>query len=538
MKTTSNWWRGGVVYQIYPRSFADSNGDGIGDLRGAASRLDYVADLGVDAVWLSPFFKSPMKDFGYDISDYRAVDEIFGDLADFELFVARAHSLGLKVIIDQVLSHTSDQHAWFAESRRSRDNPKSDWYVWADPKDDGSPPNNWLSLFGGGAWSWDSTREQFYLHNFLESQPDLNFHNGEVRDAQIDNMRFWLDLGVDGFRLDVVNFYFHSDTLEDNPAVPAGCERMNGLSPDNPYGQQLHLYDVSQPENLSYLRTVRKLLDEYPDTTSVGEISAGDALAVMAEYTAGNDKLHMAYTFDLLTEKCSADWIRQVVRNTESKIQDGWPCWALSNHDVARVVSRWGRDSDPAAFAPVAIATMLSLRGSSCLYQGDELGLPEAQVPRERMQDPYGLQFWPAYSGRDGCRTPMVWEPKDKGGFSAVEGWLPVEPRHLPMSVASQLEDPASALNRIKALIKWRKQQPALIDGDIQLVENTGEMLCWIRSAAEQRMLVALNLTAETQRASVPYAVATVHDNLGFEGSVEGGAIVLGPFQALFADLG
>jgi len=526
-----------VIYQIYPRSFRDSNGDGIGDLRGAASRLDYVADLGVDAIWLSPFFKSPMKDFGYDISDYRAVDGLFGDLSDFEFLVTRAHSLGLKVIIDQVLSHTSDQHPWFVESRSSRDNAKSDWFVWADPKADGSPPNNWLSLFGGGAWSWDSGREQYYLHNFLESQPDLNFHNPDVRQAQLDNMRFWLELGVDGFRLDVVNFYFHSDSLEDNPPVPAGVERMNGLSPDNPYGQLLHVHDVSQPENLGYLREIRKLLDEYPETTSVGEISAGDALSIMAEYTSGNDKLHMAYTFDLLTENCDADWVRRVIRNTESRIGDGWPCWALSNHDVARVVTRWGRNSDPAAFAPVAIAAMLSLRGSSCLYQGDELGLPEVQVPREQMQDPYGLQFWPAYSGRDGCRTPMAWEPVEKGGFSDVEGWLPVAPQHLPLSVASQRNQPTSTLERVKTLIEWRKKQPALTEGDLELVENTGEILCWLRSTGDHRMLVAFNLTGETLRAEVPYRVAALHDGLGFDGRLENGAMVLGPFQALFADL-
>lgn len=537
MEQKSSWWKGAVVYQIYPRSFCDSNNDGVGDLNGVTSRLDYVAGLGVDAIWLSPFFKSPMQDFGYDVSDYRAVDELFGSLDDFKALVERAHELGLRVIIDQVLSHSSDKHAWFEESRQSRDNEKADWYVWADANEDGTPPNNWLAFFGGPSWTWDPRRHQYYLHNFLESQPDLNFHNAEVRKAQLENMRFWLDIGVDGFRLDVVNFFFHSQSLQDNPAVPEGMAKMNGASADSPYSFQQHIFDISQPENLEYLRDIRNLLDEYPQTTSVGEISSGEPITVMADYTSGNDKLHMAYTFDLLTEKCEADWIRHVIQTTESKIRDGWPCWAVSNHDVARVASRWGQKEDPQLFPRVALAMMLSMRGSACLYQGDELAFPEADVPLEKIVDPYGLPFWPVYKGRDGCRTPMVWESEPKGGFSKEEGWLPVDKSHLPLAAAIQAADDSSMLNFMKSFLMWRKNQPALLRGDMEILEKTGEMLCWIRKCPEQKILVAINLSAETLRSPVPSTIKAIHQETGFGGGIEQGTIVLGPYQALFASI-
>ncbi len=290
----NEWWRGGVIYQIYPRSYQDSNGDGVGDLPGITARLEHVAQLGADGIWLSPFFKSPMKDFGYDVSDYRDVDPMFGTLDDFRALVARAHELGLKVMIDQVLSHTSDQHPWFKESRSSRDNPKADWYVWADAKDDGNPPNNWLSIFGGSSWQWDTGRLQYYMHNFLSSQPDLNFHHPDVQQALLDDVRFWLELGVDGYRLDTANFYFHDRELRSNPG--RGQPRADDPAVDavNPYGWQRHLYDKSQPENLEFLRRLRALLDEYPHTTMVGEIGDDDGLGRMAEYTSGGDKLHMA----------------------------------------------------------------------------------------------------------------------------------------------------------------------------------------------------------------------------------------------------
>ena len=298
--TVPPWWRGAVIYEIYPRSFLDSNGDGVGDLPGILQRLDYVAEIGVDAIWIAPFFRSPMADFGYDVADYRAVDPLFGTMADFDRLLARAHQLGLKVMIDQVLSHTSSEHEWFRESRQSRDNPKSDWYVWADPKPDGTPPNNWLSIFGGVAWRWEPRRRQYYLHNFLSSQPDLNFHQPQLRQAVLDNVRFWLDKGVDGLRLDAINFCYHDQALRDNPPKPPTERKTRGFSPENPYAYQYHLYDNTQPENLQFLGELRALLDEYPNTAALAEISSEDSIATTAEYTSGN-RLHMGYSFELLS---------------------------------------------------------------------------------------------------------------------------------------------------------------------------------------------------------------------------------------------
>ena len=403
-----DWWRGAVIYQIYPRSFQDSNGDGIGDLNGITRRLGHVADLGVDAVWISPFFVSPMKDFGYDVADYTDVDPVFGALADFDALVAEAHRLGLKVIIDQVLSHTSDEHPWFKESRASRTNAKADWYVWAEPNADGTPPNNWLSIFGGSAWQWDTRRRQYYLHNYLVEQPDLNFHNMAVQDALLDTVEFWLKRGVDGFRLDTSNFYFHSKTLKSNPPAARATREVAAV---NPYDMQEHQYDKSQPENLAFLKRFRSLLDRYGATTSVGEVADGDrGLKTMATYTAGGDKLHMCYTFDFLGPTFTARFFREQVEAFETMVKDGWACWAFSNHDVIRHVSRWGAGRDRDQLARLAIAILLSLRGSVSLYQGEELGLTEAELAFEDLVDPYGITFWPEFKGRDGCRTPMAWD--------------------------------------------------------------------------------------------------------------------------------
>jgi alpha-glucosidase len=535
---TQPWWKGGIVYQIYPRSFFDTTGDGIGDLRGVTEKLPYVASLGVDAIWLSPFFTSPMKDFGYDVSDYRGVDPMFGTLEDYKALVAQAHRLGLKVVIDQVLSHTSDVHPWFEESRQSRDNPKADWFVWADPKPDGNPPNNWLSIFGGSAWAWDSRRRQYYLHNFLASQPDLNFHNPDVRQAQLDNLRFWLDLGTDGFRLDTVNFYYHSQGLEDNPPVPRDQPKTFVASGVNPYTYQRHINDLSQPENLEFLADLRTLMDQYPGTTLVGEIGDDKPLERMAEYTQGNSRLHMAYSFDLLSDRHGTEWVRDVVRRFQHGLGEGWPCWALSNHDVVRVVSRWGDGvEDPKAYARVLMALLLSLRGSVSMYQGEELGLPEAWVPFEALQDPYGIEFWPAFKGRDGCRTPMPWTADVKAGFTTGEPWLPVDPSHRELSIEAQDADPESTLNRVRRLIRWRQAQPALVRGDLDLIEHTGNILCWLRRCDQQTLLVALNLTGDSQRIALPHAITRVYEEPGFSGRVEGDELVLPPYQALFAEI-
>ena len=379
-----DWWRGAVIYQIYPRSYQDTNADGVGDLNGITQRLDHIADLGVDAVWISPFFTSPMRDFGYDVSNYCDVDPMFGSLADFDALVARAHDLGLRVMIDLVLSHTSIAHPWFRESRETRTNARANWYVWADPKPDGSPPTNWLSIFGGSAWHWEGRREQYYLHNFLNSQPDLNFHEPAVQEALLDVARFWLERGVDGFRLDTINFYFHDENLRDNPALPPKQRNANIAPSVNPYNHQLHMFDKNQPENLAFLRRLRRVMDPY-NAAAVGEV--GDAqrgLEILGQYTAGNDKMQMCYAFEFLAkDRLTPDRIADTFAQLDTSAPDGWACWALSNHDVMRHVSRWML---PPAGA-IAYATLLTcLRGSICLYQGEELGLPEADVAYEDLQ--------------------------------------------------------------------------------------------------------------------------------------------------------
>ncbi|MDV7143200.1 alpha-amylase family glycosyl hydrolase [Tropicimonas sp. TH_r6] len=487
-----DWWRGAVIYQIYPRSFQDSSGSGTGDLRGITERLDHVASLGVDAIWLSPFFTSPMADMGYDVADYCDVDPSFGTLADFDALVARAHELGLRVMIDQVLSHSSDQHAWFKESRSSRDNPKADWYVWADPLPDGSPPNNWIAIFGGPAWEWDGVRRQYYLHNFLIGQPDLNFHNPEVRGALLDSVRFWLERGVDGFRLDVCNFYYHDASLASNPPRPADAEPSRHT---NPYGMQLHIHDKTQPENLEFLKSFRALLEEYPDRASVGEIGAEErSLDVVAEYTGGGDKLHMSYTFDLLSSDGTPAQIASSIEKFETVVTDGWVCWALSNHDVNRHVSRWLRAGDDReTVARLAANLLLSLRGSVCIYQGEELGLEQAEVPYERLNDPQGKRFWPADKGRDGCRTPMPWEAgAAQAGFSTVEPWLPLDPRHAEQAVDRQ-GAPGTVLDHYRQMLAFRRAHPVLATGAIRIVEAGDAVLAFERSG-EETLLMLFNL--------------------------------------------
>ncbi len=501
--TQHPWWRGAVIYQIYPRSFLDASGDGVGDLPGIIERLDYVASLGVDAIWISPFFKSPMADFGYDIADYRQVDPLFGTLEDFDRLLAKAHALGLKVMIDQVFSHTSNEHEWFKESRESRDNPKADWYVWADAREDGTPPNNWMSLFGGVAWRWEPRRGQYYLHNFLSSQPDLNFHNPEVQQATLDYVKFWLDRGVDGFRLDSINFCFHDAQLRDNPAKPPEKRVGRGFSADNPYAFQYHWYNNTQPENLVFLQRIRALLDRYPGAVALGEISSEDSLATTAEYTSGG-RLHMGYSFELLVDDFSAGYIRETVSRLEATMTEGWPCWAISNHDVRRAVTRWGGASASPQLAKLLTAMLCSLRGSVCIYQGEELGLPEAEVPYEALQDPYGITFWPNFKGRDGCRTPMPWDGSGTAGFSPAAPWLPIPEEHRALSVAGQQAEPDSVLQSFRHFMQWRATQPALRLGAIEFVDAPEPVLMFRRRHGGECLLMVFNLSGDTVRAEVP----------------------------------
>ena len=349
-----DWWRGAVIYQIYPRSYQDSNGDGIGDLKGITSRLEHIANLGADAIWISPFFTSPMRDFGYDVSNYVDVDPMFGTLADFDGLIAEAHRLGIRVMIDLVLSHTSDQHPWFVESRSSRSNPRADWYVWSDGKPDGTPPNNWLSIFGGSGWQWDPTRMQYYMHNFLTSQPDLNLHNPEVQEELLNITRFWLKRGVDGFRLDTINFYFHDKELRDNPALAPERRNASTAPAVNPYNFQEHIYDKNRPENLEFLKRFRAVLDEVPDIPAVGEV--GDSqrgLEIVGEYTSGDDKMQMCYAFEFLApDALTPARVAEVQAAFAQAAPEGWACWAFSNHDVVRHVTRGGETvEDKDAFA-------------------------------------------------------------------------------------------------------------------------------------------------------------------------------------------
>ncbi|WP_133181250.1 alpha-glucosidase [Shewanella decolorationis] len=489
------WWRGAVIYQVYPRSLLDTNGDGVGDLRGIITKLDYIASLNVDAIWISPFFKSPMADFGYDISDYREVDPLFGSMQDFDELIEKAHQRGIKVIIDQVLSHTSDQHAWFIESRESRTNPKADWYVWADPKEDGTAPNNWLAIFGGCAWEWEPRRQQYYLHNFLRSQPDINFHNPEVRQAVLDNVEFWLNKGVDGFRLDAITFCYHDEQLRDNPAKPKDKRQGRGFSEDNPYAYQYHYYNNDRPQTILFIEELRQLINRYPGAVTLGEVSAEDSLAVMAAYTKGEDRLHMAYSFELLTDDYSAAYIRQTVEALEASIGDGWPCWAIGNHDVQRVASRWGQGKQTRDMVKMLNAMLCSLRGSVCSYQGEELGLTEAPIEFHELQDPFGKTFWPMFKGRDGCRTPIPWEQyADFNGFSQVSPWLPVAPAHQALAVDVQEADSQSVLHSYRQFLAWRKGYPILIEGEIEFLDVPEPLLVFVRTLGEQKLLVCFNL--------------------------------------------
>ena len=529
--TNKDWWRGAIIYQIYPRSYQDSNGDGIGDLAGIVQRIPYIATLGVDAIWISPFFTSPMKDFGYDVSNYCDVDPMFGTLADFDAIISSAHRHGIRVMIDLVLSHTSDQHPWFKESRADRTNAKSDWYVWAEPKPDGTPPNNWLSIFGGSAWQWDGRREQYYLHNFLTSQPDLNMHNVQVQDALLDAAQFWLDRGVDGFRLDTINFYFHDQQLRDNPPLPPE-ERNANIAPSvNPYNHQNHLYDKNRPENLAFLRRFRAKMEPF-GAAAVGEV--GDAqfgLEILGQYTAGDELMQMCYAFEFLAqEQPDADRIVDVLQKVDEVASDGWACWAFSNHDVARHASRWNlNDAAQRMYATL----IMCLRGSVCLYQGEELGLPEAEVNFEDLQDPYGIEFWPEYRGRDGCRTPMVWQNNNQNaGFSEGKPWLPVAPEHLAKSVEEQEKDPSALIHHYRKAIQFRQTHAALSMGEHSELKRVGSVVTFKRQFEGQELLCAFNVSDETCQHQLPEGDwSPIGEELGCIQNINGSAVNMGPWQ-------
>jgi alpha-glucosidase len=538
MVAGAEWWRGAVIYQVYPRSFADSNGDGIGDLRGIRERIGHIAELGVDAIWLCPFYVSPGRDFGYDVADHVAVDPAFGTLEDFDLLLQEAHRHGLKVLVDLVGGHTSDQHAWFRRSRAGGQAPEADWYVWADPSPDGTPPNNWLSVFGGPAWTWEPRRRQYYLHHFLPSQPSLNLAHSGAMDALLAAGEFWLRRGVDGFRLDAVDFLSHDPALRSNPARPSA----DGMVPAKLFALQHHRHDMLQPQILDLLRRLRALTDRYPGTATLGEISSQDgAYDRIRAYTAGEDLLHMAYTLRPLRSGFDPATIRGLIAESAGDAEAGWPCWSLSNHDVQRVASRWAPGGVPdARFDRMLAALLLSLRGSVCLYQGEELGLPEAELALEDIRDPFGLTYWPEFQGRDGSRTPMPWQAEaPQAGFTTGQPWLPVPTPHRALAVDRQEADPDSFLHCWRRLLAFRHAQPALSRGALSALDLPAPAVGLVRDYAGQRVLALFNLSAEPLRLTMHNlgAMTALPDVTGSGAEVSGEQVLLPGFASLFAQL-
>ncbi|HWU02213.1 MAG TPA: alpha-glucosidase [Novosphingobium sp.] len=496
--SASQWWRGATIYQIYPRSFADSNGDGVGDLAGITARLDHVAGLGVDAIWISPFFTSPMADFGYDVADYCDVDPVFGTLDDFDALVARAHALGLKVTIDMVFAHTSDKHPWFTQSRADADNAQADWFVWKDPNPDGTPPNNWQSVFGGPAWTWDARRCQYYYHQFLKEQPQLNVHNVEVQDALLDALRFWLDRGVDGFRLDALNHAMFDPAFTDNPPATDDAPRTR------PFDYQRKIHSQNHPGVVQFIERIRTTCDDYGAIFTVAEVGGPDVVPLMKAYTAGETHLSSAYSFEFLYAR---ELTPPLVKHTLGQwshdaagpaLHEGWPSWAFENHDAPRHISRWAAEADRPAFARMSIALLAALRGNVFLYQGQELGLEQDDIPFHLLQDPEAIANWPLTLSRDGVRTPIPWDSAlPQAGFTTGEPWLPLSPANVARAVAGQAANPASQLSHTAAVLALRRAQPALRLGAMVAVHTRASVLSFDRVLGDEVIHCAFNLGAQ-----------------------------------------
>lgn len=516
MSNDSNWWKRAVFYQIYPRSFADSNGDGIGDLQGIISRLDYLNDgtnasLGIDAIWFSPFFKSPDYDYGYDISDYCAIDPRYGNMEDFDLLLEEAHKRQIRIMLDLVVNHTSIEHPWFVESRSSVDNPKRNWYVWRDGRADGTkPPNNWRNNFFGPAWSRDEKSGQYYLHSFLKEQPDLNWANPEVLEAIKDVIRFWLDRGVDGFRLDVAHIYCKDQQFRDNPPFYARPKIANGPRFSDRMLMsnlmkffalpelQVRKYNQHLPDTHNILKEFRRVYDAYPAVTSVGEIIADDPEMIASYYGTKNDELHMNFYFEMLHCPFKAGAFRRCVDRWEEALPEGaWPAYTLSNHDVTRAISRYGTGGREDDRARLMAMMLLTLRGTPFIYYGEEIGMKEATLPKSKLKDPVGLRWYPLHRGRDGCRTPMQWSSGSNAGFSTAEPWLPVGPEYEHRNVSNQADDPASLLNLMRRLIWKRKELPALLKGEYRSLQEgiPGDCYLYLRKIEQQELLVSLNFS-------------------------------------------
>lgn len=482
------WWRGASLYQIYPLSFADSNGDGWGDLPGITQRLDYIASLGVDGIWLSPFYAGTYADFGYDTTDQKAVDPRCGTLADFDEMLAKAHRLGLKVIVDQVYSYTSSRHPWFQDSRKAADDPKGDWYVWADARADGSAPNNWISIFGGPAWEWDRSRRQYYMTHFLPGMPHLHVQNPQVQEAVLDIGRFWLDRGVDGFRLDVINLCMVDEQLRNNPLSGEQSVAM-------PAHAQHWLYDGTRPENLAFVQSIRRLADEYPGSFLMGEVTG--PIETLVEYTAGPERLHSAYwVLGLVDGTPTAANLRADLESW-NQAADSWPTFSVSNHDVVRGLTRCGGADAGPELARLLVALLATARGTTLLYQGDELGLPDGEVPYEKLRDPASRRFYPDYLQRDGARTPMPWQADAKhAGFTTGEPWLPIGRAHPPLAVDRQEKQHDSTLASTRKLFALRRAEPALRTGDLSFMDFAEPLFGFERSAAGRRIACIFNVSA------------------------------------------
>jgi len=516
------WWQRGIIYQIYPRSFQDSNGDGVGDLPGIIQRLDYLQWLGVDAIWLSPTYPSPMADFGYDVSDYVGVNPLFGTLTDMDWLIGEAHARDLKVIVDYVGNHSSDQHAWFQESRASRNNPRRDWYIWRDPAPDGGPPNNWLSRFGGGpAWTLDEATGQYYLHSFLPEQPDLNWRNPALREAMLDVLRFWMKRGVDGFRVDVAHRFMKDAQFRDNPLRPAWREDMP------PYSRLVEVYTKNTPDNLEANRWLRAVVDEYPERVLIGELFL--PLREMVAYYGEGDQYHLPFNFHLIFSPWRADVTRALADSYESLLPAGaWPNWVLGNHDQHRVATRVG-----AAQARMAMTLLLTLRGTPTIYYGDEIGMPDGEIPPDRVLDPLEKRSPGHGLGRDPERTPMQWDGGPQAGFCPpdVAPWLPVGASYPTLNAAAQREEPTSMLALTRRLIALRREQPALHEGDYRSFASPPGAFLFERGQDGDRWLVALNFTAEPITSPLPEevsrAVVRLSTHLDREGETLAGQVEL-----------
>jgi alpha-glucosidase len=526
MQTTA-WWQRGIIFEVYPRSFQDSNNDGIGDLAGILARLDYLVELGVEALWIAPIYPSPMADFGYDVADYCGIDPRFGTLTDFDRLLDAVHERGLRLILDFVPNHTSEEHPWFLESCSSRNNPKRDWYLWRDAAHDGGPPNNWLSNFGGSGWTWDGTTGQYYYHSFLKQQPDVNWRNPELREAMFNVLRFWLDRGVDGFRVDVMWLLIKDDLFRDNPANP-------GYHPNAPSAQRLlpH-YNSNRPEIHALVAAMRSVLDSYRERVLIGEIYL-PVNQLVSYYGRDLKGAHLPFNFQLILCAWSAAAIAEIIREYEAALPPGaWPNWVLGNHDQARIASRVGP-----AQARVAAMLLLTLRGTPTIYYGEEIGMMNVPIPPQEVQDPAEKNEPGLGQGRDPERTPMAWDGSPSAGFTRAKPWLPLGADHATVNLANLSRQPDSILSLYRTLIRLRRGNEALISGRLECVAANGPVLGYERSNDEQHFAILLNLGHGAEKATVRHGHVVASTYLDRKDEPIDGTVSLRPSEGVIVNLG